>query len=349
MKKIEAIIIADSTYKGSRITTFMLTYPRMIHSELMTHRVFSRNSASSRAIPFEKMVKMAEEDLFIPIAWQKEHSGMQGVEYHTDPDRIKILEAAWRVAGESAIANAKTLHSVQLTKQLCNRLLEPFMWHTVLVTTTELENFFELRCPEYLVNWYPISCPEALEPFQANFRSKKDAIKDTENETSEWTLIDWLKSSESGAEIHIQALAEAIWDAVKESTPKELKVSEWHIPFGDKIKLSSPIPIEAGLSLNEGLARRKIMVATARCARLSYMTMYGKIDYDKDIILYQRLLESGHLSPFEHCATPIKWHPDPSRIKGVTHVDVQENIWSGNFKGWIQYRQLIQQEQDEDN
>ena len=72
MKKIEAKIITDSiSPQGNRITTFLLTYPRFIHSELMTHRVFSRNSASSRAIPFEKMVKMIEEDPFIPIAWQK--------------------------------------------------------------------------------------------------------------------------------------------------------------------------------------------------------------------------------------------------------------------------------------
>ena len=73
MKKIEAKIIADSINpQGDRITTFLLTYPRFIHSELLTHRVFSRNSASSRAIPFEKMVKMVEEDPFIPIAWQRE-------------------------------------------------------------------------------------------------------------------------------------------------------------------------------------------------------------------------------------------------------------------------------------
>ena len=73
MNKIEAKIVADSVNKqGGRITTFLLTYPRFIHSELMTHRMFSRNSASSRAIPFEKMVKMVKEDPFIPIAWQRE-------------------------------------------------------------------------------------------------------------------------------------------------------------------------------------------------------------------------------------------------------------------------------------
>ena len=72
-KKIEAKIIADSINDaGTRIITYLLTYPRFIHSELMTHRVFSRNSASSRAIPFHKMVEMVENDPFIPIAWQKD-------------------------------------------------------------------------------------------------------------------------------------------------------------------------------------------------------------------------------------------------------------------------------------
>lgn len=71
-RKISAKIIADSiSPQGNRITSFILTYPRFIHAELMTHRMFSRNSASSRAIPFAKMVKMVQKDPFIPIAWQK--------------------------------------------------------------------------------------------------------------------------------------------------------------------------------------------------------------------------------------------------------------------------------------
>ena len=81
-------IVADSiNSNNNRLTTFLITYPRIIHSELMTHRVFSRNSASSRAIPFEKMVKMVEDDPFIPIAWQKNHPGMQGTEYLSKTDK----------------------------------------------------------------------------------------------------------------------------------------------------------------------------------------------------------------------------------------------------------------------
>ena len=165
MKKIEAKIIADSiSPQGKRITTYLLTYPRFIHAELMTHRLFSRNSASSRAIPFEKMAKMVEEDPFIPIAWQKDHKGMQGTEYFTNErisnyseyldgnEVVYQLEEEWLEARNCAIEQAKNMNQLGLTKQICNRLLEPFMWHTVLVTATEWDNFFELRMPCYEID-----------------------------------------------------------------------------------------------------------------------------------------------------------------------------------------------------
>lgn len=154
MKKIDAKIVADSINpQGDRITTFLLTYPRFIHSELMTHRMFSRNSASSRAIPFEKMVKMVIEDPFTPIMWQKDHKGMQGNEYLTDKMDVQRAEHRWLIARTNAIEQAKVLsEGVGVTKQLCNRILEPFMWHTVLLTATEFSNFFKLRCPEYTID-----------------------------------------------------------------------------------------------------------------------------------------------------------------------------------------------------
>ena len=152
MKKIEAKIVADSICNGNRITSYILTYPRFIHAELMTHRMFSRNSASSRAIPFEKMVKMVEEDPFIPIAWQKDHKGMQGTEYFTDSEEIEELNQSQRFLAAKASYRAKYMHDKGVTKQLCNRYLEPFMWHTVLVTATEWDNFFELRMPCYEID-----------------------------------------------------------------------------------------------------------------------------------------------------------------------------------------------------
>ena len=156
MKKISAEIVADSiNQQGDRITTYLLTFPRFILAELNTHRVFSKNSASSRAIPFEKMIKMVQEDPFIPIAWQKDHKGMQGTEYfnthysQTNDYNQDIHYGFWMDARDEAIRMATCLHDEGLTKQLCNRLLEHFMWHTVLLTGTEFENFFKLRCPRY--------------------------------------------------------------------------------------------------------------------------------------------------------------------------------------------------------
>lgn len=207
MTQINAKIVADSkSPQGHRITTFLLTYPRMIHSELMTHRLFSRNSASSRAIPFEKMATKVEEDPFIPLAWQRNHKGMQGNEYETEWIDIKNCEAQWLQARNDAVKNARFLNMDRdITKQLCNRLLEPFMWHTVLVTATEYDNFFNLRCPQYQNTKY-------LGDDAPLFKSKKDYLNHYEEELTV-DLITWLKRNKSQAEIHIQALAEKMWDA----------------------------------------------------------------------------------------------------------------------------------------
>jgi thymidylate synthase ThyX len=234
MSNINATIVADSINpQGDRITTMLVTFPRFILAELNTHRMFSRNSASSRAIPFEKMVKMVQEDPFIPIAWQKDHKGMQGTEYFTSDIDIEANEIKWNAAKERAIKTTISLHDLGVTKQLCNRLLEPFMWHTVIVTATEWENFFKLRCPQYVIEGINGNHP---------FRSKKDVYKrmsSNENfmlKLNDFTDLDWLSFNKSQAEIHIQALAEAMWDAMNESTPKQLKSGEYHIPMIEVIE-----------------------------------------------------------------------------------------------------------------
>ena len=326
-------IIADSlSPQGNRLTTFKLTYPRIIHSELMTHRVFSRNSASSRAIPFNKMVKMVEEDPFIPIAWQKDHKGMQGSEYATYPD-TEDFKSIWLEARDNAIKSAQLAQTgkVKLTKQLCNRLLEPFMWHTVLVTGTEFENFFSLRCPKYTFGKLRV------------WRSRKDAIIDFPDWESRNDLF-WLSINKSQAEIHIQKIAEMMWDTYNSSVPKTLEPGQWHIPFGDKFDWDELTKVVD--QSNKSLIETPIKIAVARCARLSYMTFDGEIDYEKDIKLHDHLLESKHFSPFEHIAKCPKSSTLETYISetenGITHCDKDLNLWSGNFKGWIQYRQLVQ-------
>jgi thymidylate synthase ThyX len=142
----KAEVIKDSVNPdGQRLTTMLVTYPRIIHAEMCRHRMHSRNTASSRAIPFEKMVRDVEENPFIPLAWQKSHKGMQGTEYHTSQESIEDLVGEWLFARDVAIGQAQILSNCDVTKQLCNRLLEPFVWTTELITATEWDNFFQLR------------------------------------------------------------------------------------------------------------------------------------------------------------------------------------------------------------
>src|ERR1039458_4721505 len=124
MKKIEAKIVADSINEfGERLTTYVITFPRMILAEFNTHRMFTRNSASSRAIPFDKMLKLVETDPFIPIKWMKEHKGMQGTEYFDDRMSI-VCEGSWLKARDMAVEQAKWMSEMGVTKQIVNRRSE---------------------------------------------------------------------------------------------------------------------------------------------------------------------------------------------------------------------------------
>ncbi len=142
-KCISAKIVADSiNEQGDRITTFTVILPRFLLSEFNTHRMFSRNSASSRARPFQVMLKEVLEDPFIPIKWLSHHKGMQGT---NEVDNPELSKKAWLQARDNAIKSALELDKTDVTKQLVNRLIEPFMFHEIIVTSTTYENFFALR------------------------------------------------------------------------------------------------------------------------------------------------------------------------------------------------------------
>lgn len=154
--KISAEVVADSVdVRGDRLTSLLITFPRIILAEINTHRMLSKNTSSSRAIPFKKMVEAVQENPFIPIAWQKEHKGMQGSEYKTGDSEIKLAELKWLEARDNAVNSAILLTTSDcVTKQLCNRLLEPFMWTTMLITGSKegWENFHSLRNPIYEID-----------------------------------------------------------------------------------------------------------------------------------------------------------------------------------------------------
>jgi thymidylate synthase ThyX len=142
---ISAEIIEDSiSFEGKRITTFQLLYPRFIHAELMTHRVFSRNASSSRAIPVKKMLEMVRTEPAMPIHWGKNQPGMQANEQLSPEDRYKA-EVLWREAAQKASSVAERMVELGLHKQVANRILEPFQHISVVLTATELDNWFELR------------------------------------------------------------------------------------------------------------------------------------------------------------------------------------------------------------
>lgn len=285
MNKINAEIIADSVNEtGQRLTTFLVVFPRIVLAEFNTHRMLSRNSASSRAIPFETMLNRLETEPFIPIKFQKDHKGMQGSEYFEGKEEESAIHH-WTCAKNNAIAVAKQMSEAGITKQLCNRILEPFMYHTVIVTGSDWENFFKLR-------------------------------------------------AHPAAEIHIQDLAHKMLVEYNRSEPKELKAGEWHIPFGDKMDMERlHLLLEPNRKIDPSLQDiedAKIKIATARCARVSYLNYEGNDDYEADVKLHDRLAEMGHWSPFEHCASAT--------------TDIQ----SGNFRGFLQYRKTFRGENAED-
>ena len=127
-----------------RLTTLEVTLPRIVLAEFNTHRVFSRNSASSRAIPVEKMLKRVEEDPFVPIYWGKNQKGMQADE-ELSQDLIDAAEETWLAARDHAVYRVKQMVAIGVHKQIANRMLEPWLWHTIIVTSTEWGNFFGLR------------------------------------------------------------------------------------------------------------------------------------------------------------------------------------------------------------
>ena len=227
---------------------------------------------------------------------------MQGTEYLA-MEEAKKAKQQWIAAGIKACDEAEKLYDLGVTKQICSRIIEPFGYARILVTSTEWENFFELRLPLY-------------ETEIGSFRSKRDAHI-TYGEGGEYanlpsTDLEWLQINKSQAEIHIQALAESMWDAMNESDPRVLTAGMWHYPFHENM----PYDVSWGDA---------IKIATARCARLSYMTFDGEVDYEKDIKLHNQLLESKHVSPMEHCAI----------AKG-------DGLFYANFNSWQSYRNLLE-------
>lgn len=170
-------VLADSVAPdGHRLTTFVVTFPRFILAEFNTHRMLSRNAASSRAMPISKVIQQVIDDPFVPEHWGTFKQGMVAGPPLTG-DMAVHAAAAWKRAYISALAEATELESLRAHKSLVNRLLEPFMWATVVVSATEWDNFFHLRTaedaqPEFrrialqMLDAYSASTPNPIAPWE---------------------------------------------------------------------------------------------------------------------------------------------------------------------------------------
>lgn len=286
------VAYSESVYTGERIITYELTYPRIIHGELMTHRLFSRNAASSRAIPVALMNAEIWANPAMPVRFGSNKAGMQDGGVHdgkitlnTEPGCFydATPQQAWKEAAQWAVYFSNQFTQAGYHKQVCNRLTEPFQFmRTVVTFTGSGANFFGLR--------YHLEADPTL-----------------------------------------GEVARCMYHAAEKATPVVLGDGDWHLPYykdGSFIKAS-----DHGLDK----ARR---VSASCCAQASFRKLDDS--QEKADKVFGRLIDSKpvHASPVEHQATPLKKNAG-FRSKFVTAVDRDGNAWSGNFRNWGQWRQII--------
>lgn len=268
MKSVDQpIIIADSiSPEGIRLTTFQLRYWRPIHSELMTHRVFSRNAGSSRARPSKAIIEQVRTDPWGPLHWGANEPGMQANEELNSPvliwrdDNLRepvsvSRETAWKYAAIDAASAAHSLMKAGYHKQIVNRLLEPFTYIDVVVTATDF------------ANWYAL-------------RDHKDAQPE------------------------IRRLAELMKQAHLESIPKLLQPGEWHLPYITKEDWVEAVYRTINIIDTLNLLKKASAARCARVSYKLFDG--SKANFADDLELFDRLLVSEplHASPAEHQATP---------------------------------------------
>lgn len=188
------------------------------------------------------------------------------------------------------------------------------------------------------------------------FKSKKEVSEYLLTEgidTANWTELDWLKLNKGQADIHMMFLAEVIYDAKNESTPKQLKEGEWHIPYGDNIDKKKVLEFSQNhKEITKNVEDNILKIAIVRCARVSYHIAGQEqvIDYEADLKLYDRLATSGHWSPFEHVAKVMtddeyyKYHNGKLDIPSYQEKHFNDNNswgWCRNYRGFIQQRALM--------
>ena len=288
---ITSEVIADSISPlGKRITSLKLRYPKFIHGEFMTHRVFSRNASSSRAIPVRKLIQEVRDDNLraSPVWWGREQKGMASGDELDNKDWYTTIAGVsystrgaakheWKFAALNAANTAERMVKMGLHKSIVNRILEPFSHINVVVTATEYDNFFGLRL-------------------------------------------------DKDAQPEIRVLAETMWRAMGESKPRKLNYGEWHLPFADDAETWDEL--ETANVPEDQIESALIKISVARCARTSYESFETKkrSSFGEDITLFERLKVQAHWSPFEHPATSDTPRSESPDLDGWWHSNEWGNF-----------------------
>lgn len=302
---ISATIIADSiSESGNRMITYEFVFPRWILAEINTHRMLSKNAASSRAIPVETIMSAIESTPAQPIHWGKNQAGMKSNE-ELDSLKKESATQTWLSAAKSALSFARVLtdkNGIGGHKQWVNRLIENFTYTKQVISGTEWENFFWLR-------------------------------------------------DHSDAQPEFAELAKCANEARRRSVPTLLYSGEWHLPYiavkrEELGRLTYWQDEYTEITLEEAKT-----ISVSCCAQVSYRKLDDTLEKAKKIFSMLNIGSTekpSHVSPLEHQATPIQsvdlnlntMYPETWE-SGVTHMDRHCDLWSGNLRGWVQYRQLI--------
>lgn len=309
---ISVKILKDSVSEtGYRMTSFELEYPRFLHCELLTHRDLSRNCSSSRAIPIASMVKYTEDNMAIPVYWGKKKRGMQA----TEEVDSELAQNLWLEAYQSAVQSLKKMDDADLHKQIANRIIEPFQMMKVVVTATDLENFWNLR-------FHQDTLPEFV------YLVQKMYVAMQENTPQLLRAGEW----------HLPYVEISTTDNPEDTYYFIYEEDE------DGKEYEKVVSLEDAKTISSG-----------RCAVVSYRTQNVKGDRAKSISGDMSESAVVHASPFEHQGTPMKasqWSMDGSSDvnlvddvetweEGITHMMRTGDLCSGNLTGFIQHRHLI--------
>lgn len=311
---VEVVLASRCKTTGRKVYTLHLRYPRVIHGEMMAHRVFNRNARSSRAVPIMTLLAEIRSSAFIPWHWTGKKAGMQGVPgwqekvlvkgaaaLHVDNDVPVDNEAAWLWGRDMMCDLAESFADAGYHKQVANRLVEPWMWMDLLVTSVHWANFLHLR-------------------------------------------------DHPDAEPHIRDLAVLVGKALDAAQCEDLTPGEWHLPYIFTPDWEEARARFGSLSAQIEWLKK---ISAARCARISYAPFDGDPSYEREIERFEMLVgnDAVHASPLEHQCTPDRhmvietsyWDGE-DLVRDVSITGGGHPELHGSLTGFIQFRKTVPNE-----